>query len=69
MITGFVLQAVGFEPNVEQSETTKTALLALIGLLPAACYLVATVLFFRFSLDEAEHARIAQELVARRGKL
>jgi GPH family glycoside/pentoside/hexuronide:cation symporter len=69
MITGFVLQAVGFEPNVEQSETTKTALLALIGLLPAACYLVATVLLARFSLDEAEHARIAQELVARRGKL
>ncbi len=69
MITGFVLQAVGFEPNAEQTEATKTALLALIGLLPATCYGVATLLFTRFSLDEAEHARIAEELLARRGKL
>lgn len=66
MITGFVLQGVGFEPNAEQSETTKTALLALIGLLPATCYLGAVVLFSRFSLDEAEHARIAEALRARR---
>ncbi len=69
MITGFVLQAVGFEPNVAQSEETKTALLALIGLLPATCYAGAVVLFWRFSLDEAEHARIAQVLLARRGEL
>lgn len=62
MITGFVLQAVGFEPNAEQTETTKTALLALIGLLPATCYLGAVVLFSRFSLDEAEHARITSVL-------
>jgi GPH family glycoside/pentoside/hexuronide:cation symporter len=69
MITGFVLQAIGFEPNAEQSEEMKTAMLALIGLLPAVCYAGAIVLLTRFSLDEAEHARIVSELVARRGNL
>ena len=66
MITGFVLQAVGFEPNAEQTEETKTALLALIGLLPATCYLGAIALFSRFRLDEAEHSRIARALDERR---
>jgi GPH family glycoside/pentoside/hexuronide:cation symporter len=67
MITGFVLQAVGFVPNVEQSEETKTALLALIGLLPATCYALATLLFSRFRLDQAEHDRITRVLEERRG--
>jgi Na+/melibiose symporter-like transporter len=44
-------------------------MLALIGLLPAACYAGAIVLFSRFSLDEAEHRRIVSALEARRGKL
>ncbi len=63
--TGFVLQVVGFEPNVPQSEATKTGMLALIGILPAVCYLIGTIIFLRFSLNEAEHTRVVAELQAR----
>jgi GPH family glycoside/pentoside/hexuronide:cation symporter len=70
MATGFVLQAVGYDGEAaEQTEVTQTAMLALIGLLPAGCYLIAIALLSRFSLDEAEHTRIVTELVARRGEL
>ncbi len=63
--TGFVLQMVGFEPNVPQSEETKTGMLFLIGILPAVCYLIGTLIFLRFSLNETEHARVVAELQAR----
>jgi GPH family glycoside/pentoside/hexuronide:cation symporter len=66
MLTGFVLQASGFVPNVEQSEQTKTAMLVLIGLFPGVCYGLGTLLFLRFRLDEKEYARIRWELEARR---
>ena len=70
MATGFVLQAVGYDGEAEQqSATTQTAIMALIGLLPAACYAIAIVMFSRFSLDEPEHRRIVTALEARRGKL
>jgi GPH family glycoside/pentoside/hexuronide:cation symporter len=63
--TGFVLQAVGFEPNVEQSQNTQTAMLALVGLLPAACYAIGTLLFLRFRLDEARHVEVVAVLRGR----
>jgi len=66
MLTGFVLQAVGYEPNAEQSEATLLALRALFGLVPGACFVVGTLLFLRFRLDEAEHAAIRASLDARR---
>ena len=70
MATGFVLQSVGYDGEAEtQTQATQTAMMALIGLLPAACYAVAIVLFSRFSLDEAEHRRIVAILEERRGKL
>ncbi|MCH7708665.1 MAG: MFS transporter [Myxococcales bacterium] len=63
IITGWALQYAGYVPNAEdQSERVITVLLALIGLLPAFCYAIGTVLFFRFSLNEAEHDRIVREL-------
>jgi GPH family glycoside/pentoside/hexuronide:cation symporter len=70
MATGFVLQTVGYDgESATQSEQTQTAMLALIGLLPAGCYVLAIALFSRFSLDEAMHTRIVRELEARRGAL
>lgn len=70
MATGLVLQAVGYDGESDtQTEAAQTAMMALIGLLPAACYAVAIVMFSRFSLDEAEHRRIVVELEARRGAL
>ena len=66
MATGFVLQWVGYLPNVEQSEATKTAMLALIGLLPAAGYAIGALMFARFSFNEKEHAEVVAVLNERR---
>lgn len=65
-VTGIVLQLVGFEPNVEQSELTKEALRALFALLPAACYVFGALAFIRFTLTEAEHARVRDVIEQRR---
>lgn len=65
MVTGFTLQLSGFVPNADQTEQARFAILALYGLFPGVCYLMGTLLFARFSLDETEHARIRAELDAR----
>jgi len=65
MLTGFVLSASGFEPNVEQSETAKTALLALYALFPLVCYTIGAIIFSRFTLNEAEYVSIREELDSR----
>ncbi|MBD3649440.1 MAG: MFS transporter [Pseudomonadales bacterium] len=72
LVTGLVLQMSGFEPNIEQSETTQLAMRALFGLLPCACYIIGAILFLRFSFNEAEHGAVREELARRaleRGKL
>jgi GPH family glycoside/pentoside/hexuronide:cation symporter len=66
MITGFVLQASGFEPNVEQTETAKLAMRSLFALFPLVCYAIGALLLSRFRLDRAEHARVRAELDLRR---
>jgi GPH family glycoside/pentoside/hexuronide:cation symporter len=65
MLTGLMLSAIGFEPNVEQSDTTKLGLRTLFGILPGVCYGVGTLCFLRFRLDEAAHLAIRRELDAR----
>ena len=65
IVTGFVLQAVGFEPNVEQSESTKLALRTLFALLPAAGYFFGAMIFMRFNFNEKEHTKIRQILASR----
>jgi GPH family glycoside/pentoside/hexuronide:cation symporter len=62
MLTLTVLEFAGFEPNVEQTEDVKFAIIALYSLAPLACYLVGAVLINSFSLDEAEHTRIRRVL-------
>jgi GPH family glycoside/pentoside/hexuronide:cation symporter len=58
-ITGFVLEFSGYVPNAdEQSETVRFAMLALLGLVPAACFAIGVVLFSRFSLNQQEHAAV-----------
>ena len=64
MITGWVLQFVDFQPNVEQTEQVKLAIRSLYAIFPLVCYLIGTALFMRFSLDEAEHHRIRAALDA-----
>lgn len=65
MLTGVVLEAAGFAPNQEQSDSAKLALKVLYALFPLGCYGVGALLLTRFRLDEAEHARIRSALDAR----
>ena len=65
MLTGFVLSASGFEPNVPQTETAKTALLTLYAIFPLVCYSIGALIFSRFSLNEAEYEKIREELDSR----
>ena len=65
MLTGFVLSASGFEPNVAQTETAKTALLTLYAIFPLVCYSIGALIFSRFSLNEAEYEKIREELDSR----
>jgi GPH family glycoside/pentoside/hexuronide:cation symporter len=65
LVTGLVLQYTGFEPNIEQTEQTQTAILALFALLPGICYVIGALLFFRFNFNEKEHAEIRQILAER----
>ena len=67
MLTGFVLQASGFQPNVEQSETSKLAIKSLFSLFPLVSALGGALLLSRFRLDREEHARLRQILDARDG--
>ncbi len=62
MVTGFVLSATGFVPNVEQTEEAKFALLVLYALFPLVCYLGAALIFTRFGLDEKAYMNIRQSL-------
>ncbi|MGI9323992.1 MAG: MFS transporter [Pseudomonadales bacterium] len=66
MLTGFVLEFAGFEPNVEQSMTVKLAMVSLYGLVPLTCYLLGALLFRGFALDESAHEKIKAELDARK---
>lgn len=53
-----VLGAVGFQPNVEQTEVVKWTILVLFSLVPAVITLTAMVLAFRFPINEAIHREI-----------
>lgn len=62
LVTGFALEAAGFAPNVEQSDTVKYTMLALYGGIPLVCYLLAAIMFLRFPLNEQVHAQIRLQL-------
>lgn len=62
-LVGQSLELAGFDGQAaRQNETVKTTMLVLMGGFPLVCYLVGAVFFARFSLSEAEHARIRREL-------
>ncbi|HSG89995.1 MAG TPA: glycoside-pentoside-hexuronide (GPH):cation symporter [Pseudomonadales bacterium] len=66
MLTGIVLQFSGYVPNVEQAESAKLAIQSLYALFPLVCYLIGSLLFVRFSLNETEHDEVRRQLEARR---
>ncbi len=67
MFTGFALSAAGFVPNEVQTPETRLWMRGLISLVPLGCFIFGILVFSRYSLSEAEHARIRSELAARSG--
>jgi GPH family glycoside/pentoside/hexuronide:cation symporter len=66
-VTGLALTASGFVPNAEQGAEALFAMRLLLSLFPLCCYAAGALLFVRFGLDRAAHARVQQELAATRG--
>jgi GPH family glycoside/pentoside/hexuronide:cation symporter len=62
VISGLMLTLVGFEPNAAQSDATRLGLQVLFSFVPGIFYLMGTLAFLRFGLDEAAHADIRREL-------
>jgi len=63
-----VLQASGFEPNVDQAPPAHMAIRLLNSALPLGVFLLGALVFTRFSFDHAEHARVRAELARRRSE-
>jgi GPH family glycoside/pentoside/hexuronide:cation symporter len=66
LITSVALQLSGFEPNVDQTDSTKLVLRVLYAGMPLVMFLAAARVLRGFGLDEVEHARIRAELDRRR---
>ena len=62
MLTGLVLSGVGFVPNQAQSEETLLAMRVLFSFVPGVCFVIGTILFISFELDEARHAEVRRAL-------
>ena len=56
------MQISGKSGILPQNESTKLALLSLYALFPLVCYVTGTLIFSRFSLNEAEYREIRQSL-------
>jgi GPH family glycoside/pentoside/hexuronide:cation symporter len=59
---GLALSASGFAPNQPQAAPALLAMSALLSLFPLALYAAGALLFFRFRLDRAAHARVQHAL-------
>lgn len=65
-LVGWALALAGFDGEAEkQTAVVNQTMLVLMGGLPLVCYLIGAVVFSRFELTEAEHARIRAELDTR----
>jgi GPH family glycoside/pentoside/hexuronide:cation symporter len=66
MLAGLALSATGYQPGVEQPESVKLAIRALMSGIPLLTYGAGIVLFRRFSLTREAHGEIHTELARRR---
>ncbi len=63
---GIALSVAGYDGAAEtQSETVRTMIRTVTGIVPALLYAGAFVLLSRFALDEATHAKLVSEIAAR----
>ena len=65
LLVGVLLDAAGYVANAEQTDRVRWVMVFLMGGMPLIGYTIGSLLFSRFSLSEAEHARIRRELDAR----
>jgi GPH family glycoside/pentoside/hexuronide:cation symporter len=65
-VTGLALAGSGFAPNQGQGQAALFAMRALLSLFPLVVYTAGALLFVRFGLDRAAHARVQSELDATR---
>jgi GPH family glycoside/pentoside/hexuronide:cation symporter len=62
-VVGYSLEWAAFDREaLEQSDRVKDTMIFLMGGIPLFCYGIGSLAFTRFSLTEAEHARIRTEL-------
>lgn len=67
-IAGYLLTAMGYVPNVEQTATALMGILLLVTLIPVGIKLCAITLMYFYPLDEATHASILLDLKKRNGQ-
>ena len=65
-VAGWILSAVGFQPNVDQTDEVRHGLLLLVSLIPAALGVRAVVVVLFYPLSDAKVAEIERELRQRR---
>lgn len=63
---GAALTWFGFVANAQQSATVITMLNVSVTIVPAICALITLILYLFYDLDDAAHAKIREELAARR---
>lgn len=66
-LTGVVLSASGYVPNVEQTPAAAMAIRTMYAIFPLVCYLIGALLFLSFAFNESEHAAVRRALNERRG--
>ena len=64
-LSGWMLGASGFVPNIEQTDATRTAIVFFMGGAPVLGFFLGLIAMTRFTLNRAEHARIRQALDSR----
>ena len=65
-MVGIALEWIEFRPNEAQTVEARQWLLILVAGIPAVFYTIGVVIFWFFSLDRAEHARVMSALESRR---
>lgn len=63
---GFGLDAIGYQPNQQQTEATLVGLKMLYGPVPACFLLLSLLIFLRFPLTRESHAEVQQVLQERK---
>ncbi len=64
-LAGWLLQAAGYEANVEQTDEARRAIQLMFAGVPGLCHVIAIALLLRFDLDHAKHAEIRSAIDAR----